>query len=475
MRAVVGTSRSRPARRSRIAALLVLGLAAAGLAACGGGSSSAQSSPTTPAAGSTSSSPSALPSQLPPQTLTFGVIGGPDEVAAYEQMASLFAPLNRQVRVKVEHWPDAGAMVQAFAEGRPVPDVFLSTRRYLPSLLEHQQIQPVDQLLDERGVDFGDSYPRSTLTAFAVDNQLTCLPYGIQPTVVFYNKQLVKLGRIPQAPATPGQGWSFDQFTSAARWAVNHHEGTTGMYVDPSIAGVSPFLYSGGGQLFDNASRPTTTAFASGANQQTLGRLTRTLRRPHMTLTAAQLARMTPAEWFESGKLAMLEGTRQLVPALRQHAQLDFDVMPVPTLSSSATTGGLSGICLSKHPRDVGTAADFLVYASSPDALSSVASAGYLQPANQTVALSDAFQQPGHLPRHAGVFTFSVKSMVFLPLLNTWDALDAVVDPRLVELLGGRPSAVPRRARQADRASRPVLAPPQSAPSSAPSSASSPG
>jgi multiple sugar transport system substrate-binding protein len=362
-------------------------------------------------------------------------------------------------------------MVQAFAEGRPVPDVFLSTRRYLPSLLEHQQIQPVDQLLDERGVDFGDSYPRSTLTAFAVDNQLTCLPYGISPTVIFYNKRLVKLGQIPQAPATPGQGWSFDQFTAAARWAVHHDSGTTGMYVDPSIAGLSPFLYSGGGQLFDNASRPTTTAFASGANQQTLGRLTRSLRRPHMTLTAAQLARMTPAEWFASGKLAMLEGTRQLVPALRQHARLDFDVMPVPTLSTSATTGGLSGICISKHPRDVGTAADFLVYASSPDALSTVASAGYLQPANQSVALSDAFQQPGHLPRHAGVFTFSVKSMVFLPLLNTWDALDAVVDPRLAQLLGGRPGVVPRRSRQTDRASRPVLAPPQSvSPSASPSS-----
>ncbi len=468
MRAVVGRFGRRPLRRPRLAVVLALTVAATGLAACDAtASTSAQRSPSSPP-----TTTSALPSQLPPQRLTFGVLGTTDEVAAYKQMAALFAPLNRQVRVSVKSWPDASAMIAAFASGEKVPDVFLATRRYLPWLMEHQTIQPVDQLLDERGVDFGDSYPRSTLTAFAVDNALTCLPYGIEPTVIYYNTRQVKLGRIPHAPAKPGQGWSFDQFAAAARWAVRHREGTTGMYVDPSMTGLSPFLYSGGGALFDNAAQPTSTAFASAPNQQTLGRLTRLLRRPHMTLTAGQLAHQTPVEWFESGKLAMLEGTRRLVPQLRQHARLDFDVMPVPTLTAPATTGSLSGICISRHPRDVSTAADFLVYASSPDALGAVASAGYLQPANQTVALSDAFQQPGHLPRHAGVFTFSVKSMVYPPLLPQWDALETVVDPRLAQLMDGPPFAVPRRARQTDRTSRPVLAPPQSASPSADASAS---
>jgi hypothetical protein len=66
------------------------------------------------------------------------------------------------------------------------------------------------------------------------------------------------------------------------------------------------------------------------------------------------------------------------------------------------------------------------------------------------------------------VFTFSVKSMVNPPLLAQWDDLDAVVDPRLATLLAGRPADVPRHARRADRASRPVLATGQS-PSASPS------
>ena len=52
--------------------------------------------------------------------------------------------------------------------------------------------------------------------------------------------------------------------------------------------------------------------------------------------------------------------------------------------------------------------------------------------------------------------------MVYPPLLSQWDALDAVVDPHLAEMMDGPPSAVPRRARQTDRSSRPVLAPAQS-------------
>ena len=133
--------------------------------------------------------------------------------------------------------------------------------------------------------------------------------------------------------------------------------------------------------------------------------------------------------------------------------------MPMPSLGSSKTVGALTGMCLSGQPRDVGTAADFLVYANTPGALDLVSFAGYLQPANQTVALSDAFQQPGQPPRHASVFTFSVKSMQFPPLVAESDELDVAVEPWLQQLVRGTPEEVPALARKIDRASYRVLGP----------------
>jgi multiple sugar transport system substrate-binding protein len=463
----------RVGRSSRaVSGLTVTVLLAGGalLAACGSSSSSG-SAPSTPP----TSSPTSAPTHLPRQTLTFGVVGSRDEVDAYRQMASLFSPLNRQVTVEVESWPNATVMMAAIRadlrSGKKPPDVFLASRRDLLWLNQQEVIQPIDQLLDDRGVDFGDDYPRSTLTSFGLDNRLDCLPYGVEPSVIYYNKRLVKLRQVTPDPPVPGEGWSLDQFAATARWAVSRHPQAAGAYLYPTIGGVSPFVLSGGGQVFDGASPPTTLTLSSDASQQALIRTVRALHRPGVSLTPEQLAEKTPLEWFESGRLAMLEGSRDIVPQLRNRLGFDFDVMPMPDLGTPATVGDLTGLCVSSQATDAGTAADFLVYAGSPEALGYVASQGYLQPANQAVALSDDFQQPGRLPQHASVFTFSVKSMQFPPLIAQWDALDAVTAPSLQQMLHGRASQVPALTREIDQASHRVL---RVEPNGSPSSSSQP-
>jgi multiple sugar transport system substrate-binding protein len=441
---------------------------AALLAACDSSGSSATSSPstspsttpaTTPTTASGSAGDSSTPPQLPPETLTFGVIGSAGEIEQYRTMAETYAPLARHVTVKVSAWPNDAAMLDAFRRGEPVPDVFIANRRHLTYLAQHQLVQPVDQLLDDRGFDFGDEFPRASLTAFSSDNRLECLPYGVQPSVIFYNKKLVSFDRIKNDPPTPGQGWSLAQFAAAGRWATDHHPGVAGSYVEPSLNGVAPFVYSGGGALFDDDKQPTSLALSADANVQALSQTVRALRAPGARLTEAQLERHTPLEWFARGKLALLEGSRRMVPDLRAAPRLKFDVMPMPSLGTSATVGSLTGLCLSQHAEDAGTAADFLTYASSPGALALVSYGGYLQPADQTVALSDAFQQPALQPRHASVFTFSVKSMVYPPPVAQWDEIDLAVDPLLDRMLRGRPAAVPGLARKVDRTSYRIIGP----------------
>jgi multiple sugar transport system substrate-binding protein len=374
-------------------------------------------------------------------------------------MAESYAPTDRRVRIKIRSWPTDAAMLDDFRHGEPVPDIFMASRRQLSALTQRRLIQPVDQLLDDRGFDFGDEYPRTSLTAFSGDNRLQCLPYDVQPQVVFYNKRLVHFGRIGPNPPQAGQGWSLDQFAAAARWAALHHPGVVGSYLEPSVPGIAPFVYSGGGKVFDNETAPTSLALSDSANLQTLTSTVRVLRPPAGTLSSAQLARRTPLGWFLRGKLAFLEGSRRIVPDLRAQPGLRFDVMPIPSLGTSATVGNLTGMCISATTHNASTAADFLAYANSPGALALVAEGGYLQPANQTVALSDAFQQPQYQPRHAAVFTFSVKSMVYPPSVGESDELEQTVDPLLHDLLEGRPNQVPARARQIDRASYRVLGP----------------
>ena len=60
---------------------------------------------------------------------------------------------------------------------------------------------------------------------------------------------------------------------------------------------------------------------------------------------------------------------------------------------------------------------------------------GFVVPANQQVALSEDFLQPGRQPVEAGVFTDSADDMVIPPLLDTWGELQRAVDDQVAQLV----------------------------------------
>jgi multiple sugar transport system substrate-binding protein len=375
-----------------------------------------------------------------PTALTFGTWGAENEVTALQGVVDVFNSLHDDSDVQIRSWPDHDGFVEAMQKGGTVPDVFTVSRSDLAWLRDQDLNQPVDQLLDERGVDFGDGYSRDALEAFAADNRLQCMPYGISPTVIFYNTALIDFEQMRQrelaAPSNDEhKGWNFDQFTAAAKFAARPRQQTRGLYIDPTIAGLSPFIYSGGGDPYNDDDQPTSLAFSSDASRAALARTLELLRNPHLTPTEKQLARSTPLELFEKGRLGMIEGDRTLVPELRTVQGLEFDVMPMPALDSSATTGDVTGLCISREAASAAKAADLLAYLTSTESVRRVVQAGYLAPANLTVAYSDDFLQPGRLPEHSAVFNSAVRSMRDAPLLESWDELDEAVADSLQELV----------------------------------------
>ncbi|MGI8523754.1 MAG: ABC transporter substrate-binding protein [Nocardioides sp.] len=421
--------------------------------------------------GTASSSPGPEPTSSAPDgpvTLTLGVFGNADEVSAYTRMADEFAPLDRQVTVQVTSWPTADAMIADLRAGAAVPDVFLADRRDLAWLIEANKVQPVDDLLDERGIDFGDDYPRSSLTAFGVDNRLQCMPYGISPQVIYYNTNLIDFDALAAAGGDvppDHSGWSLDQFTRVAARADRPATGVGGVYVAPTLTGLAPFLYSAGGSVFDRDAGPTSLAFSTPGSRNALSQVLRVLRSPRVSLSSAQLAEKSPLEWFKEGKLAMLEGNRSLVPGLRDTLGAEFDVMPIPGGGSTRTVADATGLCLSRGARDISSAADLLAHAITTQSLADVAREGYLQPANQSVALSAEYLQPGRLPVHAGVFTDAVRSLLYPALIDTWTRLDQTEAPLLPRLFTDNPLRLGQLTRQIDQASQPLLRPPTPTPS----------
>ena len=111
-------------------------------------------------------------------------------------------------------------MDRGFDAGTP-PDLFLTRQTTLPSLVADGRVQPVDQLLEQRGMQFGDNYQRLGLEAFAADSALQCMPNDVSPYVVFYNKRLLRAADARASPGRPRRARSaagrWDQFVDGAR------------------------------------------------------------------------------------------------------------------------------------------------------------------------------------------------------------------------------------------------------------------
>jgi len=446
----------RTAAARSLGACLLIATVASGLAACTDESGSSSPSP----------GPTSEPTSTPPEPveLRFSVYGSNDEIAAYQQMAEGFDAADDGSEVTVSTWQQHDGLRKSVEKGEPLPDVFLVSRRDLRWFIERGLTRPVDTLLDERGVDFGDTYVRDALEAFSSDNRLQCMPYGVAPQVVFYNEALVDFERMElRGLDVPGdhRRWSWDQFVAAANFAARPARGTKGVAIDPTLGAIAPFVYSGGGDLFDDDDEPGSLAFGSEGTQAALETVLQLLRDPKVTLSEQQLAGDKSAlDWFVQGRVGMMTGTRALVPALREVPGLRFDVMPIPAIEGGATVGEITGLCISKAAASPAAAADFMVYASSTEAVSQVVRESYLQPANQEAAFSEDFLQPTEMPLSSTVFNESVGRMVIPPLLDTWDELGALAEPYLREMFYAGPIIdLPLLGGQLDLASQPILSP----------------
>lgn len=416
-------------------------------------------------------------SPVAPISLSVGVFGATGEVAALTGAAQTFTAGDESITVKVQAYADRDDAARAYRNASSkLPDLFMLSRRDLAWFTERKLTQRVDELLDERGVAFSDEYSRDSLEAFAAENSLVCMPYSVSPMVIFRNTRLVDFDRMARRGLdVPDEqtSWNFDQFTAAAQFATRPRLGSRGVYIEPSLLGLSPFVYAGGGKVFDEPTDPTSLAFSDDDTKTALETALTLLRDAQVTPTKSQLDQFEPLQLFQAGKLGMIAGYRSMVPELRGTEGLTFDVMPMPKITRTATIGDVTGMCMSAATEHPAEAADLLVHLLSQESVSAVAEQGYLVPANVTVATSDAFLQPGQQPANAIVFNASVRAIEVPPLLDSWLELDNAVGPLIQELVTVPILDLDTLTAEIDLQSQPILNPSSESDSASPSASPS--
>ncbi|KRB78015.1 hypothetical protein ASE01_07545 [Nocardioides sp. Root190] len=416
--------------------------------------------------------------------LDFAVWGTKDEIAAYRGVVDDYNATSEDTTVTVSSWPTAAAMNADVASGKAKPDLYLLPRSDLAETMAAKRNRPLLDLVTAREIPIGDDFAREAVSAFSVDDDLQCLPYTVSPMVIYYNTELVDFEAMDAeglpTPKADHTGWNFAEFRAAAEFASRPRPNTRGVHIDPTLRGLAPFIYSGGGQVFNEDHDPTSLALGEDSSTDALRQTLELLRDPRLTLTTKQLAQRSAVDWFKRGRLAMIAGFRGLTPELRGVEGLDFDVMPMPSLGSNQTVGDFNGICLSPgRPTRADASANFLSYLVSDEAVGRLAETGYIQPAKLTVALTEDFMQPDLAPAHAAVFTNAVRAIVLAPLMTTGDELAALVAPDIEALLLTAPDLTDLQdaLRAIDEKSRSLLDPdyePSESPSGSESATSDP-
>jgi multiple sugar transport system substrate-binding protein len=374
----------------------------------------------------------------PPVVIRVSVFGSSEVTTAYTELAASYTAEHPETTVQILPSPTEQAASRANAERREAgrgPDVFLMNVNQLPELMAAKAIQPVDRPLEERDVDFGDSYQRDALEAFSRETALQCMPVEVSPMVAFYNRALINLDRpLPPeiAPINPAKGWNIDQFRAALKAMLAPRSKALGM--DASLETLAPFIWSGGGQLADDLKDPRALTLSDPTTVASLEGVLTIARDPALSLSQAQLQRRSALQRFKNGRLGVIFGYRDLVPELRETANLDFDVMPMPKVGKSATVLRMNGLCLSADTQNADRAADFLAYAVSDDSAARLAQTGFVVPSNTKVLVSNDFLQPALRPVNARTFSNVLKGGKLMPNTETWYSAEQTINPLLLAL-----------------------------------------
>lgn len=351
-----------------------------------------------------------------PVSLTFGAWGTSTERNAYAEVIDSFTGSRPSVTVRTTNWATPGGLGAAMRVGL-APDVFLATREQIQAFAADDLLLPVDSFLDARRVNLGDDVYRSATEALSNKSRLMCMPFTVTGKVVFYNTELIDFEQMAEAgmevPDPETVTWTDDQFWQSVAWAR-----VDGVYVEPTIQGLAPWLTAAGSSIFDRAVEPTSLTLTPGVLE------------PFLTsLDGNRAATTTPIRAFTHGETAVLVADRSVVPRLRASG-VPFDAMPMP--GSGATSGSVNGICINADTEQPETAADLMAAFNSNGAGEYVAATGSLMPANRIAVASAAFSQEE--PTNTSAFDTSATALQPLPAGVDWDALEAAVDPYVEQL-----------------------------------------
>ncbi|HWC15138.1 MAG TPA: sugar ABC transporter substrate-binding protein [Actinomycetota bacterium] len=387
-----------------------------------------------------------------PSAITLQVSGEREETAAYRAIVQAYENDHAgsdvelvQVAEKDDHLTK---LATSFAAGDP-PDVFLVNFREYSQFVARGAVQPIGDLLEERGVDLGDYY-EAPVEAFSLSGELQCMPQNVSSLVTYYNVDLFQRAGVDE----PRAGWTWEEFRATAE-ALTRGD-VRGVGIEPSIIRVAPFVWSNGGDIVDDLDEPTRFTLEMPAARQAVEFVVR-MAHDELIPTEREIGAQDLETRFVTGKLGMLLSSRRDTPAFREVRGLNWDVGPLPVSREQVGILHSDAYCISTGT-NVEAAADFVAFAAGEQGQTLAALAGRTVPSLRSVSSSGAFLDPTQPPRNAQVFLDAVSTLRRTPVIPTWPEIEDVAEEYLTRAFYDTSYTVDRFIEELNAATAPLFA-----------------
>ena len=360
--------------------------------------------------------------------VSFMVFGDPEEIQAYRDVIAEFKNQQPGVDVKLIEASDRDDLIArlstSFSGGTP-PDLFLLNYRFYGQFAARGVLEPIEQRVDDSKVFQQDDFYEPAMDAFRFDDELTCLPQNISSLVVYYNKDIFRQAGVPE----PKAGWTWAEFVETAKKVKS--DDVRGVGVEASLIRIAPFVWSNGGEIVDDAEKPTRFTLDTPEAQKAVTEFFN-LHGVHGVVPGDEEVEAEDDETrFQNGRLAMVLSSRRAVPTFRTITKFDWDIAPLPKHKEQAGILHSDAYCMTKASDNKDAAWAFMEFALGPEGAPIVARSGRTVPSLKEVAESDAFLDPNAKPANSKVFIDTIPVIRQVPSISTWPEIEDAAEPIL--------------------------------------------
>jgi multiple sugar transport system substrate-binding protein len=369
--------------------------------------------------------------------------GDPPEINAFKTLISAFEKAEPDIDVELIEASDREDLIArlstSIAGGSP-PDLFLMNYRFYGQFASRGALEPLGPYVEDSDEFEVDDFFSQAVDAFRWDGEVTCMPQNISSLVLYVNRDLFRKYGVDQ----PRDGMSWTEFVDKAQLLTRDAAGNPvrgadpdlppqpgaakaeiyGAGIEPSIIRIAPFVWSNGGEVVDDEEQPTRLAFDSPEAKEVLT-LFFALRGFHGVVPADAEEEAEDSESrFANGRMAMFFDSRRAVPAFREAAKFDWDVVSLPVFDKPASILHSDAYCMTKGSKNKNAAWRFVEYALGPEGAPVIARTGRTVPSLKSVAESDAFLDPSQKPKSSQVFLDAIDDIQHVPTISTWPEIE---------------------------------------------------